>query len=459
VSPFVLSSWDLKEESNRRHTREDKATKHTIPNTPPINAMLWSYCSDPQLTDSLFLSFFGRESQLNKFPDKISRSAYLPREVGTSPDRRFTFNLKLCWEPTSHPSVAFTNSLYKGFVILKRAEWYLKPPPVISPVSLLWERSKWGIVFSINHKGISPLRWLWDKVKLNKEDSEEALPIFPSKPFPARFRILRLDMDQTQCGMRPLMLRTRVTEVKGKGRGTICWQPFADPKPSIEITWALVASQIADGKWCSKQFKEREMDWRRGTRKRAEGTEPDKRLSLTSKFNNSDKGNDVLEGKRRERRPVNRFWWRNSCLSWGKETSRREIGPLSWLWWRWRSTSSTRLEMERGMAPTKWLLSRYNWCKRDKEPISEGRGPVNRLRERDRPSNLDKRPIWEGMAPVSWFLWRCRLPNREREQSSEGMAPVNRFQYRYKLPKKDKEPSSEGMGPVSSFLYKDKTSK
>jgi hypothetical protein len=47
-----------------------------IPNAPPIDIILWSYCSDPQLRNSLFASFFGRFTQPNKFPDKISRSAY-----------------------------------------------------------------------------------------------------------------------------------------------------------------------------------------------------------------------------------------------------------------------------------------------------------------------------------------------------------------------------------------------
>jgi hypothetical protein len=111
--------------------------------------------------------------------------------------------------------------------------------------------------------------------------------------------------------MLPPILWTNDTDVKGKGRVTICLQLLADPNPSIEITSATVASHISTGNSCSKQFNESEMDWRRGTRKRVEGMEPERRLSLTSKFNNSEEESDsfaeVESEKRRRREPVRRF--------------------------------------------------------------------------------------------------------------------------------------------------------
>jgi hypothetical protein len=58
------------------------------------------------------------------------------------------------------------------------------------------------------------------------------------------------------------------------------------------------------------------MDWRREGRKRAEGIEPEKKLSLTSKFSNSKEDNEAFEEEDREREedenrrlsePVRRF--------------------------------------------------------------------------------------------------------------------------------------------------------
>jgi hypothetical protein len=58
---------------------------------------------------------------------------------------------------------------------------------------------------------------------------------------------------------------------------------------------------MAGGNSCSKQFKDREMDWRRGGRKRVEGMDPEKRLSLTSRFNNSDEAREAFKEKEEKR--------------------------------------------------------------------------------------------------------------------------------------------------------------
>jgi hypothetical protein len=104
--------------------------------------------------------------------------------------------------------------------------------------------------------------------------------------------------------MLPSMLRTRDTDVKG--RVTTFLQPFADPKPSIEITSATVASHIAAGNEYSKQFNDSEMDWSCEGRKRVEGMEPDNRLPLTSRFNNPEEDKEeafeVFEAENRRSR-------------------------------------------------------------------------------------------------------------------------------------------------------------
>jgi hypothetical protein len=111
---------------------------------------------------------------------------------------------------------------------------------------------------------------------------------------PARFNNFNFDMDNTQSGMSPSRLRTRDTDVKGTV--TTFEQLFADPNPSIEITSASLASHREDGHSCSKQFRDSEMDWRRG-RKRVEGMEPENKLSLTSQFNNLTDGAFQVEGE------------------------------------------------------------------------------------------------------------------------------------------------------------------